>query len=77
MALTPAEERKIIDGLTTFIDVIARSIAEHSARVAAEDFQGTPPKRKVERELAKVTLPTGTLPNTKYQNLPHLIPVTK
>ena len=53
MELTAAEERKIIDGLTTFIDVIARSIAEHSARVAAEDFQGTPPKRKVERELAK------------------------
>ena len=53
MELTPAEERKIIDGVRTFIDAFARSVAEHSARVAAEDFQGTPPKRKVERELAK------------------------
>ncbi len=74
MKSTAQEERKLLDGLKTFIDVFARNIAECSATVDSE-FQKPPPKRKAERELEKIA-PPATSPQ-RHSGVPHLIPVIK
>ncbi len=76
MELSAAEERKILDGLKTFIDVFARSFAEQYAKHDSE-IQKPAPKRKAERELEKITPPPAASRSIRPAGIPHLIPVTK
>lgn len=71
MEWTAQEERQILDGLKTFVEVFARSIAEQSEKKStANHLAQTKPKRETE--------PTKPVQGSAGRaNLPHLIPVTK